>query len=228
MASFSNIATNARSMNGIIILSDGFATIENGNITTDGSIISTNITTDDLSLNLGGGRSLSVLDDLSLKATYTDILSLSGVIYTNNNSVISYENATNNTINLINNELVTLSSLIYTNNNSVISYENATNNTINLINNELVTLSSLIYTNNDSVINYENSTNSTINLINNELFTVSSLIYTNNNSVIKYKNNNNLTINSISGNLVYLQNQINNCMDLGGYEFLNYIQLLLI
>ena len=136
MASFSNIATNARSMNGIIILSDGVCNIEDGNITTKGNIKTTNITTDDINLNLGGGRSLSVLDDLSLKATYTDILSLSGVICTNNNSVISYENATNNTINLINNKLVTLSSLIYTNNNSVISYENSTNNTINLINNE--------------------------------------------------------------------------------------------
>ena len=135
MASISNITT-ARSMNGIIKLTDGVCNIENGNITTEGNITTSNMTTDDINLNLGGGRSLSVLDDLSLKATYTDILSLSGVIYTNNNSVISYENATNNTINLINNKLVTLSSLIYTNNNSVISYENSTNNTINLINNE--------------------------------------------------------------------------------------------
>ena len=139
MASFSNIATNARSMNGIIILSDGVCNIEDGNITTDGNIKTTNITTDDINLNLGGGRSLSVFDDLSLKATYIDILSLSGVIYNNNTNVISYENANNNTIILINHELVTLSSLIYTNNNSVISYENATNNTISLINNELVT-----------------------------------------------------------------------------------------
>ena len=50
---------------------------------------------------------------------------------------------------------------------------------------------------------------------------MSSLIYTNNNSVISYENVNNLTIKSISGNLVYLQNQINNCMDLGGYDILN-------
>ena len=141
MASISNIS-NARSMNGIIILTDGFATIKNGNITTDGNITTSNIITDDINLNLGNGRSLSVLDDLNNKATYIDVLCLSGVIYTNNNSVISYENATNNTINLINNELVTLSSLIYTNNNSIISYENATNNYINLINNELITLSS--------------------------------------------------------------------------------------
>ena len=115
MAPFSNIATNARSMNGIIILSDGVATIENGNITTDGSIISTNITTDDLSLNLGGGRSLSVLDDLSLKATYTDILTLSGVIYSSNNNVINYEL----NYNLYNS---TLSNLIYINNNTYNNY----------------------------------------------------------------------------------------------------------
>ena len=151
MASFLNIPTNARSMNGIIVLSDGVATIENGNITTDGNITTSNITTDYINLNLGGGR-----NDLNDKATYTDILCLSGVIYSNNISVINYKNSNNNTINLINNEIITLSSLIYTNNNSVISYENATNSTINLINNELFTLSSLIYTNNNSIITYTN------------------------------------------------------------------------
>ena len=122
MASISNITT-ARSMNGIITLTDGYATIENGNITSD-NITTSNINTDDINLNLGGGRSLSVLDDLSLKATYTDILSLSGIIYNNNISVISYENSNNNSINLINNEIVTLSSLIYSNYNNLISNEN--------------------------------------------------------------------------------------------------------
>ena len=39
MASISNIPTNSRSMNGIIILSDGVCNIENGNITTEGDII---------------------------------------------------------------------------------------------------------------------------------------------------------------------------------------------
>ena len=53
MASFSNIATNARSINGIIILSDGVCNIENGNITTEGNITTTNITTDDINLNVG-------------------------------------------------------------------------------------------------------------------------------------------------------------------------------
>ena len=106
MASFSNIPTNAQSMNGIIILSDGYATSENGNNTTDGNITTSNITTDDINLNLGGGRTLSVFDDLNDKATYTDILCLSGVIYSNNISVINYENSNNNTINLINSYIV--------------------------------------------------------------------------------------------------------------------------
>ena len=145
MASISNIPTNSRSMNGIIILSDGVCNIEDGNITTEGDIITSNITTNDINLNLGGGRSLSVFDNLSLKATYTDILSLSGFINNNNNnSVISYENATNNTINLINNELITLSSLIYTNNNSVITYKNSNNLTINSISGNLVYLQNQI------------------------------------------------------------------------------------
>ena len=91
MASISNITT-ARSMNGIITLTDGYATIENGNITSD-NITTSNIITDDINLNLGNGRSLSVFDDLNTKAVYTDILSLSGIIYNNNISVISYENA---------------------------------------------------------------------------------------------------------------------------------------
>ena len=39
MASISNIPTNARSMNGTIILSDGVCNFKNGNITSDGDII---------------------------------------------------------------------------------------------------------------------------------------------------------------------------------------------
>ena len=46
MASISNIS-NARSMNGIITLTDGFTTIENGNITSD-NITTSNIITDDI------------------------------------------------------------------------------------------------------------------------------------------------------------------------------------
>ena len=61
MASISNIPTNSRSMNGIIILSDGVCNIEDGNITTEGDIITSNITTNNINLNLPGGRSLSVL-----------------------------------------------------------------------------------------------------------------------------------------------------------------------
>ena len=46
-------------------------------------------------------------------------------------------------------------------------------------------------------------------------------MYTNNNRVISYENANNITINTISGNIIYFQIQINNCMDLGGYDILN-------
>ena len=74
-----NTISNARSMNGIITITDGFATIENGNITSD-NITTSNIITDDINLNIGNGRSLSVFDDLNNKAYYSDILSLSGII----------------------------------------------------------------------------------------------------------------------------------------------------
>ena len=53
MATISNIS-NARSMNGIITLTDGVATIENGIITSD-NIITSNIITDDINLNIGDG-----------------------------------------------------------------------------------------------------------------------------------------------------------------------------
>ena len=142
-------------MNGIVILTDRYTTNENGNIATDGNITITNITTDYINLNLGGVRSLSVFDELNNKATFIDVLCLSGVIYNNNNSVISYENANNNTSNLIIHKLVMLSGLIYAPNNSVISYENANNNTMDLIDNGWDTLSNLIYRNNNSVISYE-------------------------------------------------------------------------
>ena len=71
MASISNIS-NARNMNGIITLTDGFTTIENGNITSD-NITTSNIITDDINLNIGNGCSLSVFDDLNNKAYYSDI-----------------------------------------------------------------------------------------------------------------------------------------------------------
>ena len=91
MASISNIPTNSRAMNGIIILPDGVCNIENGNISTEGDIITSNITTNDINLNLPGGRSLSVLSNLEDKASYSDVFTLSGIIYSNNNNVINYE-----------------------------------------------------------------------------------------------------------------------------------------
>ena len=78
------------------------------NISTEGDIITSNITTNDINLNLPGGRSLSVLSNLEDKASYTDVFTLSGVIYSNNNNnnIINYE---------LNNNLYnsTLSNLIY-------------------------------------------------------------------------------------------------------------------
>ena len=56
-----NYITNSRSMNGIITLTDGVCEIEGGNITTEGNITTTNIYTNDINLNLGNGRTLSVL-----------------------------------------------------------------------------------------------------------------------------------------------------------------------
>ena len=52
----------------------------------------------------------------------------------------SSENANNNTINLINNELVMLSGLIFTHNNSAISYEHSNNIPINSISGNLLYL----------------------------------------------------------------------------------------
>ena len=72
MASISNIPTNARSMNGIIILSDGVCDIENGNTITDGDITTSNIITNDINLNLPCGRSLSVFNNLNDKVDYTE------------------------------------------------------------------------------------------------------------------------------------------------------------
>ena len=123
MASISNIAINNRSMNEIIILSNRYATIENGNIVTDGNISTSNttisnITTDDINLNLGGGRSVSVFDDLKNKATYTDIQYLSGIIYNYYNSLINYKNINNNNTNIMSNEITTLLSTVYTNYNN--------------------------------------------------------------------------------------------------------------
>ena len=144
MASFSNIATNVRSMNGIIVLSDGIATIENRNITTEGDIITSNISTNDINLNLPGGRSLSVLSNLEDKASYTDVFTLSGVKYSNNN-IINYE---------LNNNLYnsTLSNLIHIKNNTYNDY---------VINNNLYnsTLSNLIYVNNNTINSFQTTNN---------------------------------------------------------------------
>ena len=43
----------------------GYATIENGNITTDGDIITSNITTNDINLNLANGRCLSLISNIN-------------------------------------------------------------------------------------------------------------------------------------------------------------------
>ena len=88
MASISNIS-NARSMNGIITITDGFAIIENGSITSD-NITTNNIITDDINLNIGNGRTLSVFDDVNNKAYFTDIITLSSITYTNNNTYNNY------------------------------------------------------------------------------------------------------------------------------------------
>ena len=69
MASFSNVSNN-RSMNGIICITDGFATIENGIITTS------SIITDDINLNRNG-RNLSLFNELDDMASYDDIICLS-------------------------------------------------------------------------------------------------------------------------------------------------------
>ena len=115
MASISNIPTIARSMNGIIILSDGVCNIEDGNITTEGNITTRNITTDDINLNIGGGRTLSVYDDLNNKAYYTDIITLSGIVYNNYNTILSNENTTYN-------YAYSISSTVYINNNTYNNY----------------------------------------------------------------------------------------------------------
>ena len=107
MVSISNIAINNCSMNGIIVLSDGYATIENGNITTNGDIITANITKNNINLNLANGRSLSLFPNLEDKATYTGILCLSGIIY-------NYDNISNNNINNIINEMKTIYIIIIT------------------------------------------------------------------------------------------------------------------
>ena len=71
-------------MNGIITLSDGYATIENGIITSN-NVITNNITIDDINFKIGDGRHLSVFDNLNNKAYYTDVLSLSGIILNTKN-----------------------------------------------------------------------------------------------------------------------------------------------
>ena len=121
MASISNIS-NARSMNGIRTITDGVATIENGIITSD-NIITSNIITDDINLNIGDGRHLSVFDDLNNKAYYSDILSLSGILY-------NYENINNNYGHIINSEIITLSSTIYNNYNNTLATQYSIFNTL--------------------------------------------------------------------------------------------------
>ena len=103
------------------------------------------IYTNDMNLNLGHGTSLSVFNDLNNKAYYTDIITLSSVIYSNNINVINYE---------LNNNLYnsTLSNLIYNNNNTYNNYA---------INNNLYTstLSNLIYVNNNNINAYQTTNN---------------------------------------------------------------------
>ena len=126
MASISNIS-NARSMNGIITLTDGFATIENGIITSD-NIITSNIITDDINLNIGDGRHLSLFDDLNNKAYYSDILSLSGLIY-------NYENINNN--NTIYNYGYSISDNLNKLQNNIHNYVNTISGTCNNLQNQI-------------------------------------------------------------------------------------------
>ena len=94
MASFSNVS-NTRSMNGIICITDGFATIENGVITTS------SIITDDINLNRNG-RNLSLFNELDAMGSYDDIICLSGKIYNNYNNLLATQYNIFNT--LINND----------------------------------------------------------------------------------------------------------------------------
>ena len=80
-----NYITSARSMNGIITLTNNFFEIEYGNINTQGNITSSNIYTTDINLNFAYGRTISIFDDLNNKAYYTNFLMLSSIIYTNIN-----------------------------------------------------------------------------------------------------------------------------------------------
>ena len=93
-----NYITSARSMNGIITLTNNFFEIEYGNINTQGNITSSNIYTTDINLNFAYGRTISIFDDLNNKAYYTNFLMLSSIIYTNNN--IYNTDAINNNSNI--------------------------------------------------------------------------------------------------------------------------------
>ena len=93
-----NYITSARSMNGIITLTNNFFEIEYGNINTQGNITSSNIYTTDINLNFAYGRTISIFDDVNNKAYYTNFLMLSSIIYTNNN--IYNTDAINNNSNL--------------------------------------------------------------------------------------------------------------------------------
>ena len=86
MKNIMNYITNAWSMNGIITLTDGVCESEDGNRNTKKNITTTNIYANDINLHLGNGRSLSAFNDWNNKAYYTDIITLSGVIYSNNNN----------------------------------------------------------------------------------------------------------------------------------------------
>ena len=93
-----NYITSARSMNGIITLTNNFFEIEYGNINTQGNITSSNIYTTDINLNFAYGRTISIFDDLNNKAYYTNFLMLSSIIYTNIN--IYNSDAVNNNSNI--------------------------------------------------------------------------------------------------------------------------------
>ena len=121
MASISNTPTNSRSMNGIIILSDGVWNIEDGYIATEGNITTSNTITNYTNLNLGDRKTLSVYDDFNHKAYYTDIITLSEVVYNNYNTILSNANTIHN--NAINNNLyrITLRTHIKFINNFIIN-----------------------------------------------------------------------------------------------------------
>ena len=72
MSTLSNVPYSSRSMNGIIVLSDGTATIQDGNLTTTGDITGDNITSNSFSTNdltLLGSLEIPLVNDIAVTTT---------------------------------------------------------------------------------------------------------------------------------------------------------------